>query len=160
MARVLIEDLEGYTLSWIVGRIVNPKAVIDLTKLRTHLESLDEDELWDTLCENTPGDIDASIMSESEMIDYGVSHWRVPHYSTDRELGGAILESEKIGTAYDSLKKRWNGWKNGYGTPSFGPTPLVAGLRCFVASKCEQTFVEVPDELLGVPVGIERPRGG
>ena len=42
---------------------------------RAYLRTLDEDTLWNTLCVNTPGGVDASIMSTAEMIEYGVANW-------------------------------------------------------------------------------------
>lgn len=48
---------------------------VNTATLRAYLEALDEDALWETLCNNTPGNIDCSIMSEAEMIDYGVANW-------------------------------------------------------------------------------------
>lgn len=57
--------------------------------------------------------------------------------------GGPIVEREKI-TVSDSL----DFWAAGYnGTLRyFGPTPLIAAMRCFVMSKLGEV-VEVPEEL-------------
>lgn len=63
--------------------------------------------------------------------------------STDWLTGGPLIEREKI-TVSDAL----NSWCAGYnGTlNTFGPTPLIAAMRCYVASKFGDE-VEVPDEL-------------
>lgn len=58
-------------------------------------------------------------------------------YSTDWAHGGPIIERERIsvmrGGAYE--ENFWLAGK-GYSTEySHGPTPLIAAMRCFVASK-------------------------
>jgi hypothetical protein len=73
-------------------------------------------------------------------------------YSTDWSQGGPIIEREGIAT------KKWLGaWQAEveflpdddthyrYGK-SYGPTPLIAAMRCYVASKLGDE-VEVPEEL-------------
>lgn len=54
--------------------------------LRAHLQSLNADELWNTLCASTPGGIDASIMSTEEMIEYGVANWMPGAFATPEEI--------------------------------------------------------------------------
>lgn len=76
--------------------------------------------------------------------DYEYSdRWQQYSPSTDWAQGGPIIEQEKI-TISDSL----DSWAAGYnGTLRyFGPTPLIAAMRCFVASELGET-VEVPEEL-------------
>lgn len=68
------------------------------------------------------------------------------HYSTDWAQGGPIIEREKItvrfweGEDYVHAYK-WNteGWHE-------GPTPLIAAMRCYVASKLGDE-IEIPEEL-------------
>jgi hypothetical protein len=59
--------------------------------------------------------------------------------------GGPIIERERI-----ALWRSWDGhWKSQPSNTShlkYGPTPLVAAMRCFVASKLGDE-VEVPEEL-------------
>ena len=72
-------------------------------------------------------------------------------YSTDWAQGGPIIEREKIDLRFDG---EWIALMYGidYDAPKmpdeypFGPTPLIAAMRCYVASKLGDT-VEVPDEL-------------
>lgn len=65
-------------------------------------------------------------------------------YSTLWAQGGPIIERERI-TISDALDQWVAGLK---GTLSwFGPTPLIAAMRCYVASKLGGE-VEVPDELI------------
>lgn len=70
--------------------------------------------------------------------------------STDWAQGGPIIEREKISVSPEYLP--CNGWVAdtkivGEKTHQHGPTPLIAAMRCYVASKLGDT-VEVPAELL------------
>lgn len=65
-------------------------------------------------------------------------------YSTDWAQGGPIIEREEIAIDYDP--DVWNAAM--YGEPCYlsGPTPLVAAMRCYVASKLGDG-IEIPKEL-------------
>lgn len=65
------------------------------------------------------------------------------NHSMNWEQGGPLIEREKITTSDCE-----GGWVAGYnGTLTyFGPTLLIAAIRCFVASKLGDE-VEVPNEL-------------
>ena len=73
-----------------------------------------------------------------------------PHfYSTDWALAGPIIERERIGFKYTGTAMEFVAWVNGELSTmhdQYGPTPLVAAMRCYVASKLGDE-VEVPDEL-------------
>lgn len=74
-------------------------------------------------------------------------------YSTDWALSGPIIEREEISIAREFAEGciEWAAW-----TPApirddaeafgYGPTPLIAAMRCFVASVLGDE-VEVPEEL-------------
>jgi hypothetical protein len=62
--------------------------------------------------------------------------------STDRAQGGPISEREKIATAWHLT--RWVAWRGVVEHP--GPTPLIAAMRCFVASRLGDD-IEIPEEL-------------
>ncbi len=66
-----------------------------------------------------------------------------PPYSTDWAFGGPIIDQEKIGLFPSGVA-----WyeRDGGTFYSYGPTPLIAAMRCYVASKLGDK-VEVPDEL-------------
>lgn len=67
--------------------------------------------------------------------------------TTDWSQGGPILEREKIGVDYyNTGKPLWIAGIAGMFQQATGPTPLVAAMRCLVASKLGDA-VEVPDEL-------------
>ena len=86
--------------------------------------------------------------------------WEVPEFSpsTDWAQGGPIIEQE--GIALDCLRTCFviDSWvaasemvrEGDYDSPVIkftGPTPLVAAMRCYVASKLGDE-IKVPDELL------------
>jgi hypothetical protein len=74
--------------------------------------------------------------------------------STDWAQGGPIIEREKVSIRHDPKDAR-GAWYAVQGLHRFlspyykgsGPTPLIAAMRCYVASKLGDE-VEVPDELI------------
>ena len=71
--------------------------------------------------------------------------------STDWEQAGPIIEQEKIGFWAYQLDEEGNespGWyaEKFEGYCQTGPTPLIAAMRCYVASKLGDE-VDVPEEL-------------
>lgn len=69
-------------------------------------------------------------------------------YSTDWSQGGVIIEREKICVSTGTLAP-WMAWVyDGLEMVGIeqGPTPLIAVMRCYVASKLGDT-VEIPAEL-------------
>jgi hypothetical protein len=86
----------------------------------------------------------------------GTTKWEIVpstrRYSTDWSQGGHIIDREKIETVYRITDHTGAGyWQaanlftdtHGY----IGPTPLIAAMRCYVASKFGEA-VEIPDQLL------------
>ena len=69
---------------------------------------------------------------------------RVFHPSTDWSQGGPIIELEEI-----AIGKSTDHWKafSGEFDLAEGPTPLIAAMRCYVASKLGDT-IDVPSELV------------
>jgi len=68
----------------------------------------------------------------------------LPYYSTDWAQGGPIIERERIDVLYEH-DLRWIAVPQ-KGIESYGPTPLIAAMRCYVASKLGDE-VEIPEEL-------------
>ena len=66
-------------------------------------------------------------------------------HSTDWAQGGPIIEREKIGLSYDIERMGWSAFFYD-GDDVFGGTPLIAAMRCYVASRLGEE-VEVPDAL-------------
>jgi hypothetical protein len=79
--------------------------------------------------------------------------WRIPVYapSTDWSRGGPIIDRERIHLCpiiYND-EPAWDCWIddiNPQRVHFYGPTPLIAAMRCYVASKLGDQ-VEVPAEL-------------
>jgi hypothetical protein len=71
----------------------------------------------------------------------------VPNYSTDWAQGGPIIDREHISIAY-MYRGEWEAWDDKTMPPPRyrGPTPLIAAMRCYVASKLGDT-VQIPQEL-------------
>jgi hypothetical protein len=76
--------------------------------------------------------------------------WYEWHPSTDWEQGGPIIEREGIAVrmSFDDEHKGWTAIIWAHKTTFFedGPTPLIAAMRCYVASKLGDE-VEIPEEL-------------
>ena len=64
-------------------------------------------------------------------------------YSTDWSQGGPIIEREMISIEWTG--EDWMAYIF-HDEECFGPTPLIAAMRCYVASKLGDE-VEVPEEL-------------
>lgn len=75
---------------------------------------------------------------------------QLPHYSTDWAQGGPIIERERIGIEPWGGDAFWVAMTYSEAGMTlhkqFGPTPLIAAMRCYVASKLGDE-VEVPDAL-------------
>ena len=72
-------------------------------------------------------------------------------YSSDWAQGGAIIEREEISIAKEG-DEPWAAWsKSPFRDEAeafgYGETPLIAAMRCYVASKLGDE-IEVPEELL------------
>lgn len=77
--------------------------------------------------------------------------------STDWAHGGPIIEQEKIDITNIGETYRRSGFRDAVHAriqvdvivSEYGPTPLIAAMRCYVVSKLGDV-VDVPDELMGV----------
>ena len=83
----------------------------------------------------------------TESTDYDSHGYPEFHYSTIWSQGGPIIEREKM--TVESLGTGWLATR--IEPPAFseaiGPTPLIAAMRCYIASKLGEE-VEVPDEIV------------
>lgn len=68
-------------------------------------------------------------------------------YSTAWDWGGPLIEREGIRLHRSVTGQWWAGSEAEPQRPIEGPTPLVAAMRCFVASQLGDE-VEIPEELL------------
>ena len=68
--------------------------------------------------------------------------------STDWAQGGPLIEREKINVEFsetDTSDEPWAAWRHNIRF-RFGPTSLIAAMRCYVASKLGDE-VDIPEEL-------------
>jgi hypothetical protein len=66
------------------------------------------------------------------------------NYCGKWEHGGPIIEREKIAIDFDGAA--WCASDNHKPLANYGPTPLIAAMRCYVASKLGED-VSIPEEL-------------
>ena len=70
-----------------------------------------------------------------------------PMFSTNWAQGGPIIEREEIYLNPNNGNDLWYAEHTIQGSKGeFGPTPLIAAMRCYVASKLGDE-VEIPEEL-------------
>ena len=98
---------------------------------------------------------EGAVLSQSsftfQIQEYGclqrphLGNWKP---STDWAQGGPIIEREEIGFAKYGPQSTWKAviGETPRGKPQYGPTPLIAAMRCYVASKLGDV-VEIPEEL-------------
>jgi hypothetical protein len=79
-------------------------------------------------------------------MSMGQSSMAAYNPSTDWAQGGPIIEREEIFLQTTFYAERWKAMQD-EGPTAYGPTPLIAAMRCFVASKLGDE-VEVPNELV------------
>ena len=77
---------------------------------------------------------------------YGVVDLCELGYSTDWAQGGAIIAREKIATNYSMKRECWFAENFIETQTESGDTPLIAAMRCYVASKLGDD-IELPEEL-------------
>jgi hypothetical protein len=95
---------------------------------------------------------------EGQSFTYGDSEYKIDgrvfqrggcsierRYSTDWAQGGPIIEREMMDIVPFGNPSKGVHWRAG-GTWT-GPTPLIAGMRCYVASKMGDD-VDIPEELI------------
>lgn len=68
--------------------------------------------------------------------------------SIDWSQGGPIIEQEKISISFAGIPKdvQWRAEHYDTGVAAYGPTPLIAAMRCYVASKLGDE-VDIPKEI-------------
>lgn len=103
-------------------------------------------------CEGLKVRVMSGVCHDAELLDMQVDGDTRIIYSTDWAQGGPIIERE--GIAIDCLRcdGKIDGWiaalpmfdEAKYEEPS--PTPLIAAMRCYVASKLGDE-IELPEEL-------------
>lgn len=106
-------------------------------------------------CEGVNEEAFRLFYEPTEPTDYDSHNYPEFHYSTIWAQGGPIIERE--GVAIDCVRcgGKVDSWvacnevagdDNWDANVHYGPTPLIAAMRCYVASKLGDE-VEVPEEL-------------
>lgn len=90
-------------------------------------------------------------VTKCEGFDHEVtsSEWGLWGWATDWAQGGPIIEREMLTVIYNERPEDVEGWRTiAYhtGDMEYGATPLIAAMRCYVASKLGDE-VDVPKEL-------------
>ena len=85
--------------------------------------------------------------------DFVRTHMDAWTYSTDWSQGGPIIEREGISTVQEGDAADWvasvyDHKADDWHLHTLGETPLIAAMRCYVASKMGAE-VEIPNELTG-----------
>ena len=88
--------------------------------------------------------LDRAVGKAMKLQDPYWHEGRCAWFSTDWAEGGPIIERERIDVLYEH-DLRWIAVPQ-KGIESYGPTPLIAAMRCYVASKLGDE-VEIPEEL-------------
>jgi hypothetical protein len=93
--------------------------------------------------------LETDYSTDGRTFQRGTAQAAGPHYSTNWAQGGPIIEREKLDVCIHKPTHQWcsatqssaDRFARGY-----GPTPLIAAMRCYVASKLGDE-VDVPEEL-------------
>ena len=87
--------------------------------------------------------------------------YAIKSYSTDWYQYGLIIDREKMDIKWVGINncRASIEWLDGEHFEAFGPTSLVAAMRCFVASRFGDE-VEVPDELMAQVETSNEPSPG
>lgn len=124
VVRIKISDIHGTALDWAVARAEGKEAII-----------------YAGMCQ---------VLTRSN----GKNEFYSPrYYSTDWSLGGAILEREKIMLSFDPDAYEAAGW-NAVQTlgkvKCYGPTALIAAMRCYIANALRLELIgeelEIPED--------------
>jgi hypothetical protein len=95
----------------------------------------------------------AKCEGENDSDEHGWAYSNSWRYSADWAQGGPIIDRERIATTPmtptvgEDRTPYWFANYEGQITYRDGPTPLIAAMRCYVASKLGDD-VDVPEELL------------
>lgn len=133
-------ELIGPALDWAIAK------ALDLPVVMLH------DLMWKVAAENNyKGDLAWHFEARKNepwiTTGHGIEGSSLPEYGADWSYGGPIIEREwiELGAYHDQWRAVFHGEDGSIYQD--GPTPLVAAMRCYVASKLGDE-VEIPEELL------------
>ena len=150
MSAVKVSTLIGPALDWAVAK------ALDLPVVMLH------DLMWKVAAENNyKGDLAWHFEARKNepwiATGHGIEGSPLPEYGVDWSYGGPIIERWKINIGVPELWKETgvelaSFWDAQVADASLdyihqsGPTPLIAAMRCYVASKLGDE-VDIPEEL-------------
>lgn len=122
MAKIKTSELAGAALDWTVAKCEGIKLCLA----------------------PFPGAKNFVMVGYSTKGEFATSHRYLP--SSSWAQGGPLIERE-ISELYEHQALECWAAKSKTGYLRYGPTPLIAAMRCYVASKLDDE-VDVPEELL------------
>ena len=129
-------ELTGHALNWAVAQAEGDKV---------YRPRLGRPEDWDKEAYLADGSDDRWVVR--------VQSRRVAHYvdwtynpSGDWMQGGPIIERENMEITRLADDRGWKSTNYDQTIKAYGPTPLIAAMRCYVTSKLGEE-VEIPEEL-------------
>jgi len=142
MSAVKVSALIGPALGWAVAK------ALDLPVVMLH------DLMWKVAAENNyKGDLAWHFEARKNepwiATGHGIEGSPLPEYGADWSYGGPIIERESISLTPCDDMESWAAdatFRQGVET-QYGPTPLIAAMRCYVASRLGDE-VDIPEELL------------
>lgn len=145
--KIKTADLIGLALDWAVAVVEGLRPVMhhDHMRAKAAANNYKGDLAWHLeVTPNEPITVD----------EIGVTHVLRP-YSEQWSQGGPIIEREELGLKRNAPCSQGREWeaspsitaKGAGGKWGYGPTPLIAAMRCYVASKLGDE-IDVPEELL------------
>ena len=139
METILVADLEGAALDWAVAKCEFPSHVLRFQRGPVATGYIEEVQRFRWV----KGRYTPCALSEAEhLYEPETGSYYCP--STSWGIGGPIIERDDIQLTGCGAFRHAAHHNN---SASFGPTPLIAAMRCYVASKLG-IAVEVPEELL------------
>ena len=138
MRAVKVSTLIGPALDWAVAK------ALDLPVVMLH------DLMWKVAAENNyKGDIAWHFEARKNepwiATGHGIEGSPLPEYGVAWAQGGPIIERERI-QLRPERGTEWRAYSGLLGPDTTGATPLIAAMRCYVASKLGDE-VEIPEEL-------------
>ena len=123
--KIETSELTGPALDWMVA---------ECKKVRTYVRPYEH--TMTGLC-----------ILDADLVDMETDDAQELRYSRDWAQGGPIIDSEDIDIIRVGVNNFRGRIEGGNPTSGYGPTKLIAAMRCYLASKLGRE-VEVPDELL------------
>jgi hypothetical protein len=139
--RIKTQELTGAALDWAVAKALGYKATVVTGQQR--YDRLDPEDKADRAYSDLVRDSKPRIY-----WDNPTKHTPCPSFSGSWEAGGPIIERHPIQVGRASDRDGFAAYsQNGVSCVQYGPTPLIAAMRCFCAAKLGDE-VDTPEELL------------